>query len=324
MSTSGPHDAAFDAIYKQCATHMGGDLKFVDAFFGFLARKTPLLRNPAGVEQVQGLAMKHVDGAKQIAATEAAEKKKKEAADAKAAAEKSTAAAAAAASAPAAAAASSSSAAAAATPVTELKDADEESTEEDALPVPIDNGGVTDKYRWSQTLAETNVSVPLPKGTTSKQIKVVIEANKLYAALTTGEKTVFIDGEPDEKIDTQDATWTLEEHKGEKSLEIYLPKANKMSWWKSLVQGGPRINTKKIVPENSKLDDLDGDTRGTVEKMMFDQRQKQMGKPSSDEMQKQAALQRFMAMHPEMDFSQVGHRRRTRQEERLRGCTQSG
>jgi hypothetical protein len=37
----------------------------------------------------------------------------------------------------------------------------------------------------------------------------------------------------------------------------------------------------------------------------FDNKQKAMGKPTSDELKKQEMMENFMKQHPEMDFSNV-------------------
>ena len=96
-----------------------------------------------------------------------------------------------------------------------------------------------------------------------------------------------------------DCLWNLSDG----VVEITLTKAEGMHWWRRVVEGDVEIDTQAVEPENSRLEDLDPETRTTVEKMMYDQRQKALGLPTSDEQQKQEMVKRFMAAHPEMDFS---------------------
>ncbi|KAJ4486080.1 nuclear movement protein nudC [Lentinula aciculospora] len=166
-------------------------------------------------------------------------------------------------------------------------DRERENAQQDALP-----------YSWTQLLGELDVHVPVPKGTRGKDLTVVIQKKKLSVGLK-GATDKILEGELCKEIKEDDSTWTLADN----VILIHLEKLNQQQWWENVLTHHPKIDTTKIEPTDSKLSDLDGETRGMVEKMMFDNQQKQMGKPTSDELKKMEALKKFQAAHPELDFS---------------------
>jgi hypothetical protein len=177
---------------------------------------------------------------------------------------------------------------------------DENGQKPKGVPPNRGNGADYPNYIFYQTLQEVEMRVPLPqKGLKSKQLEVVIDANRVKVGVK-GKPPALVEGALFARVKPDDCFWTIED--GDTAV-LHLIKQNGMEWWKAVVQGDPEVDLQKVQPENSKLDDLDGETRQTVEKMMYDQRQKAMGLPTSEEQKKQDILKKFMAAHPEMDFS---------------------
>merc|ERR1712136_165903 len=177
---------------------------------------------------------------------------------------------------------------------------DGEKSEDEKEPPPTGNGGTTDKYTWTQTLSALEVHVAVRPGVKAKEVVCEIGADTLKVGIK-GEP-LLLKGKMHSKVKPDDCMWTLVDNK---IVQISLEKFDGMKWWSCVMEGDACINTKKIVPENSKLSDLDGETRMTVEKMMYDQRQKSIGKPTSDQEKQHDMLEKFKQAHPEMDFSKA-------------------
>jgi hypothetical protein len=57
---------------------------------------------------------------------------------------------------------------------------------------------------------------------------------------------------------------TFNQPEDQQVVLIHLEKINQQAWWENVLTHHPKIDTRKIEPANSKLSDLDGETRYVV------------------------------------------------------------
>jgi hypothetical protein len=127
-------------------------------------------------------------------------------------------------------------------------------------------------YTWRQQLSDVDIEVPVPKGTRAKQLDVVIKKKQFTVGLKGQEP--IMSGELCKEIKVEDSTWTVGTYatfavdyalifcaEDQQLVLVHLEKLNQQQWWENVLTHHPKIDTKKIVPEQSKLSDLDGETR---------------------------------------------------------------
>ncbi|KAK4341534.1 hypothetical protein RND71_040035 [Anisodus tanguticus] len=141
------------------------------------------------------------------------------------------------------------------------------------------NGLDMENYTWGQTLQDVTINVSVPPGTKSRFLAVDVKNNSIKVGLKNQPPIIEED---------------------QKQVTILMTKRNQSNWWKSLFKNGPEIDTQKAEPEPSRLSELDLETRSAVEKMMFDQKQKQKGLPTSDAIQNQDQIKKIMEENPEI------------------------
>ena len=166
-----------------------------------------------------------------------------------------------------------------------------------------EKGQTLEKYSWGQMdIKEITINIPVPGNIKGKDLKIECDNKKLYVGIKGQEP--IINCELYAPIKSDSMIWTLEEVKVGKMISIAFDKADP-TWWESVEKNDNiKVDTQKIQPEATSVSDIeDPELKAQVEKMMFDTRQKAMGKPTSDILQKCPQIEDFMKAHPEMDFS---------------------
>jgi hypothetical protein len=146
-------------------------------------------------------------------------------------------------------------------------------SEEGGVP-PVNNGNVFDNYYWTQNHKDVSIHIPLQKNIRCKDIEVKFNPLHLYVKIRDQDSPV-INGNLFSKVKAENCTWIIENSCDSYELIVELDKKKFDEWWKYAIEGEPQIDLSKIVTGQGSIDDLDQETRMTIDKMLYEQRIKE-------------------------------------------------
>ncbi|XP_057310356.1 nudC domain-containing protein 3-like [Hydractinia symbiolongicarpus] len=148
------------------------------------------------------------------------------------------------------------------------------------------NGGKTDRYTWSQSISDVDILIPVPSFVKkSKDLSIDIKPEHLKVRLKKNlpadcklKDNLLIEGDLTNRIICEDSLWSLTP--GEQ-ISINLEKAQQ-KWWTAVIVGDAEI-AREDIDTTQHVHEFDTQTQADIRKVMYDQQQKMMGKPTSDE-----------------------------------------
>lgn len=146
-------------------------------------------------------------------------------------------------------------------------------------------------YTWSQTSKDATILLPLDPEVKARNLEVTFNKNAISVKLKNTSE-YLLKGTLQYTIKPSDCIW----HIDNQILTIELQKTVGIGWWTCVMKDSPehlKVDVSKIPPETAKMADLDDEARALVDKMMFDNRQKQLGLPTSDTLKGQEMLNKL-------------------------------
>lgn len=150
------------------------------------------------------------------------------------------------------------------------------------------NGAIRDNYTWSQSITDVDIRIKIPKYIVKgRDVKVEIDKKHIKVSHKTdsGSWLQVVNDDLPWEINKEESMWTLvpKEH-----VHINLEKREER-WWESVLTSEEKISVRKIDASRP-MTDLDEEAQAKIAEMMYNEQQKRMGKPTSQEQKVQDIL----------------------------------
>lgn len=147
------------------------------------------------------------------------------------------------------------------------------------LTLPEKMKGKEVDYTWAlDPLVLETGKLPNPcfPGELTRKLSVNITSDSVSIAKKKGGS--ILSGQIFGPINVEESTWTLEDNV---RLVIIFEKKTELIW-KTVFKGDPEIDVSK-VDNSKKLEEFDNDTQGALRKVVYEQKRKRMGLPTTEE-----------------------------------------